>query len=144
MLRPGIFASVLGVLGGFLGVWLGIFVFEGEHASSTNFHSIVHDELRLSDEQEDAIAQLESEFATVRADYEADMVAARQRIGTALLRDHELSADVSTAAQEFHSAMRGLQLETLNHILAMRAELDPEQARTFDLRLAQEFDAARQ
>lgn len=58
MLRPGIFASVLGVLGGFLGVWLGIFVFEGEHASSTNLHSIVHDELRLSDEQEDAIAQL--------------------------------------------------------------------------------------
>ena len=40
--------------------------------------------------------------------------------------------------------MGGLQLETLNHILAMRAELDPEQARAFDLRLAQEFDAASQ
>ena len=144
MLRASIIASVLGIVGGFFGVWLGISVFEGEHAAATNLHSIVHDELRLTDVQEDAIAQLESDFATVRADYEADMEAARQRIGAALLRDHELSADVSRAAEEFHAAMRGLQIETLNHILAMRAELDPEQARAFDLRLAQEFDAARQ
>lgn len=141
MLRAGIVASVLGVLGGFLGVWLGIAAFEDADQNATNLHAIVHDELHLSARQEEAIEGLEAEFALIRERYEAEMEDARQEIGAALLRDQALSADVAQAAKAFHTAMGGLQMETLNHILAMRAELDPDQVQEFDLRLAQAFHA---
>ena len=69
------------------------------------------------------------------------MEEARREIGAALLRDQALSDDVARAAEDFHTAMGGLQMETLNHILSMRAELDPDQVQEFDLRLAQAFHA---
>lgn len=139
MLRAGIFASILGVIGGFFGVWLGISVFEDQDQSANNLHAIVHDEIDLSSDQRAAIEELESEFAIARARYEAAMAAARENIGIALVRDQALSDDVAQSAEDFHLAMGGLQTETLNHILAMRAELDPDQIEEFDARLAQAF-----
>ena len=141
MLRAGIVASVLGAVGGFLGVWLGIAVFDDSDHAATNLHAIVHDELHLSSQQEVAIESLETAFAIVRESYEAEMEEARREIGAALLRDQALSDDVARAAEDFHTAMGGLQMETLNHILSMRAELDPDQVQEFDLRLAQAFHA---
>ena len=46
------------------------------------------------------------------------------------------------AADRFHDAMGELQIRSLTHVLAMRAELDPQQQAYFDARLAQSFDVA--
>ncbi len=71
------------------------------------------------------------------------MAEARQAMGEALLEDQELSDQVSIHAQAIHSAMGELQVETLSHILAMRAVLTDDQRASFDARLADAFDAGR-
>ena len=65
----------------------------------------------------------------------------RQALGEALVRDKALSPDVRTAAAHFHDVMGELQIASLNHILAMRATLDPEQQARFDEKLVQAFNA---
>ena len=140
MVRTGLVATILGLLGGFLGVWLGLTFLGGGGTGEENFHDLVHEELVLTQRQEEAIAMLEREFALQRANAEARMSGARQGLAAALLRDQALSDDVTRAAEEIHQAMGDLQLETLSHILAMRAELDPGQRIEFDRHLAQAFD----
>lgn len=142
MLRTGLVATVLGLLGGFLGVWLGLTFLGGGSAVGNNFHDLVHEDLVLTQHQETAIAMLEREFAAQRANDEARMRSARHVLAVTLLRDQALSDDVTRAAADIHQAMGDLQLETLSHILAMRAELDPDQRVEFDRHLARALDAA--
>ena len=143
MLRAGIVAVTLGVLGGLTGVWMGITLFASDQDDAPSLHAIVHHELHLSPEQDALIEELEAAFAIRRNALEAQMAEARQAMGEALLEDQELSDQVSLHAQEIHSAMGELQVETLSHILAMRAVLTNDQRASFDARLADAFDAGR-
>tara|TARA_R110002072_G_scaffold218333_2_gene376065 strand:+ start:2634 stop:3065 length:432 start_codon:yes stop_codon:yes gene_type:complete len=140
MLRTGLVATALGLVGGFLGVWLGLTFLGGGAADEASFHNLVHEDLVLSQQQEAAIAMLEREFSVQRSNDEARMSSARQALAVALLRDQALSEDVTRAAANIHRAMGDLQLETLSHILAMRAELDPDQRVEFDRHLARALD----
>ncbi|WP_417484835.1 MULTISPECIES: periplasmic heavy metal sensor [Maricaulis] len=142
MVRTGLVASILGLLGGFLGVWLGLTFLAGGVVAEESFHDLIHEELVLSEHQEAAIAMLEREFSLLRANDEARMSSARRALAAALVRDQTLSGDVTRAAADIHQAMGDLQLETLSHILAMRAELDPGQRVEFDRHLARTLDVA--
>lgn len=143
MLRAGIVAVILGLLGGLAGVWMGITLFASDQDDAPSLHAIVHHELHLSPEQDALIEELEAAFAIRRNALEARMAEARQAMGEALLEDQELSDQVSLHAQAIHSAMGELQVETLSHILAMRAVLTNDQRASFDARLADAFDAGR-
>jgi len=143
MLRAGIVAVILGLLGGLAGVWMGITLFASDQDDAPSLHAIVHHELHLSPEQDALIEELEAAFAVRRSALEAEMADARQAMGEALLEDQELSDQVSLHAQAIHSAMGELQVETLSHILAMRAVLTDDQRASFDARLADAFDARR-
>lgn len=141
MIRAGIFASILGFLAGLAGVWTGLHVFEAEDAKADGLHEIVHHELVLSTRQETAIAELETAFESERVRLEQDVFDARQALGEVLVRDKALSPEVRAEAARFHDVMGELQLASLNHILAMRATLDPEQQARFDEKLMQAFNA---
>jgi nickel and cobalt resistance protein CnrR len=141
MLRAGLVAVVLGVIGGLAGVWLGTTLFAADRAETPSLHAIVHHELHLSHEQDALIDELEAAFAVRRNALEAQMADARQAMGAALLEDQALSEEVSIHTQAIHSAMGELQVETLSHILAMRAVLTEEQRASFDARLADAFNA---
>lgn len=141
MIRAGIFASILGFLAGLAGVWTGLHVFEAEDAKADGLHEIVHHELVLSTRQETAIAELETAFESERVRLEQDVFDARQALGEVLVRDKALSPEVRAEAARFHDVMGELQLASLNHILAMRATLDPEQQARFDEKLVQAFNA---
>lgn len=143
MLRAGIVAVILGVLGGLAGVWMGSTLFASDQDDAPSLHAIVHHELHLSPEQDALIEELEATFAVRQSALEAQMAEARQSMGEALLEDQELSNQVSIHAQAIHSAMGELQVETLSHILAMRAVLTDDQRASFDARLADAFDAGR-
>jgi len=143
MLRAGIVAVILGVLGGLAGVWMGTTLFAADQDETPSLHAIVHHELHLSPEQDALIEELEAAFAIQRNALEAQMADARQAMGEALLEDQELSDEVSVHAEAIHSAMGELQVETLSHILAMRAVLTDDQRASFDARLADAFDAGR-
>lgn len=141
MLRAGIVAVILGLLGGLAGVWMGITLFASDQDDVPSLHAIVHHELHLSPEQDALIEELEAAFAIRRNALESEMADARQAMGEALLEDQELSNEVSAHAQAIHSAMGELQVETLSHILAMRAVLTDDQRASFDARLADAFNA---
>jgi hypothetical protein len=141
MVRAGILASVLGFLAGLAGVWTGLHIFKADDVKADGLHEIVHHELVLSARQEAVIVDLETAFETEYARLEQEVFEARQVLGTVLVRDKALSPDVRTAAAHFHDVMGELQIASLNHILAMRATLDPEQQARFDEKLVQAFNA---
>lgn len=141
MLRAGLIASVLGFLAGLAGVWLGLHVFATGQPHGDGLHDIVHHDLMLTAHQEVEIAALETRFETENARLEQAVFEARQALGAALVRDKTLSPDVREAAARFHDVMGELQLASLNHILTMRAALEPDQQARFDEKLVQAFDA---
>lgn len=141
MLRAGLIAILLGTVGGFSGVWIGLNSFSSPHDESASLHSIVHGELLLTEEQEARIAALERDYAERRLELENRMAAVRQGMGETLLRDQSVSPEVIARETELHAAMGELQIETLEHIIAMRDVLTEAQRTEFDARLAEAFDA---
>ena len=140
--RAGIVAFVLGVIGGLGGVWAGLALAGNEPVPNGSLHQFVHHDLELSAAQEDRIEVLEADFARRRMVIEADMAQARQAMGIALLDRGQITSEVEAQAHAFHDAMGQLQIETLNHIVAMRDVLTPEQREQFDARLTQALDDA--
>jgi hypothetical protein len=143
IMRAGIVAAILGLFGGFVGVWLGLNVFGHNNSTPHTLHEVIHGELSLSHEQEALIEALEENFSDRKALYDGRAIEARRAIGEALQTDHEMSEEVAAAATAFHDTMGEFQLETLNHILAMRAVMNDDQRAEFDARLAGAFDVQR-
>ena len=127
---------VLAVLAGAGGSWLGaVYVMERHHEPS--LHEFVHEELKLSDEQNRRLEALEQEFAVRRRAREAELRAANAELAAAIQARHEYSPEVRAAIDRFHKAMGELQKETILHVLAMRTILTPEQAVKFDRRISE-------
>jgi len=119
-------AVVAGVAG-----WAGVEY--GLHSAARgDLDAVLHHNLDLTAAQDQQIDALEKTFSHDRAHYQAEMRAANQELAQALTRDHSDSPEVDHAIRRFHVAMAGLQMRTVQHVLAMRAVLTPEQARMFD------------
>ncbi|KFG92108.1 Heavy metal resistance protein [Sphingobium herbicidovorans NBRC 16415] len=95
-------------------------------------HALIHQKLKLDDEQERRIHALEMDFARRRAAMEAEMRADNARLAQAIAAEHGYGPKVSEAVDRTHHVMGMLQKETLKHIFAMRAVLRPDQAAQFD------------
>ena len=139
MNRPApalILTVVLALLAGAGGAWIGArFVFPQRH--SLSLHELVHKELDLSKEQKGQIAKLEQQFAGRRQAREAELHAANAELAAAINERHEYSPEVQTAVEHFHKAMGELQKQTVDHVLAMRKVLSPDQAVNFDRRVSE-------
>jgi hypothetical protein len=80
---------------------------------------------------------MEHDFAGRRRDLEAEMEAANRDLATALTVQHAYGPDAQHAIEHFHGAMGALQEATIQHILAMRGVLTPDQAARFDNTISQ-------
>ena len=60
-----------------------------------------------------------------------------RKLAAAIQARHEYGPEVEAAVERFHAAMGALQLETVQHVLAMRKVLTPEQAAKFDRRVSE-------
>ncbi len=114
------------------GVFLGRFVVERPRASETELHALLHTELKLTSQQQVKIDQIEARFAVRRKALELEMRAANARLAEAIEEEHGYGAKVTAAIDHSHVVMGELQKETLEHLFAMRAVLNPEQAKMFD------------
>ena len=118
------------------GTWIGArFIYDRERPPS--LHAFVHEELRLTAEQDAKLAALEQDFAVRRRAREAELRAANAELARAIQVRHEYSPEVQAAVDRFHVAMGELQKETILHVLAMRTVLTPDQARQFDVRIGE-------
>jgi Spy/CpxP family protein refolding chaperone len=115
-----------------LGGWAGVHYGLHEARAPKQLDELLHGRLHLSSVQQQQLSVLESEFAVHRADYEAQMRAANREIAQAITVRHAYDAEAQAAIDRLHRAMMALQNATVQHVLAMRALLTPDQVRQFD------------
>jgi Spy/CpxP family protein refolding chaperone len=138
--RGAILTVVLALLAGVAGGWLGSGRFWPQRHGSS-LHEMVHHELKLSPAQDRQLDALEQDFAARRRAREAELRAANAQLAAAIQARHAYGPEVEAAVERFHTAMGALQLETVQHVLAMRKVLTPEQAAKFDRRVSEALTA---
>ena len=114
--------------GGWAGVRYGLTTAD----PNLSLDDILHNELDLTAEQEQKIAEMETLFAARRRELEAEMRAGNRDLAAAIGSPPVSREDAALAIERFHRAERTLQEETVEHILAMRDVLSPEQLERFD------------
>lgn len=114
------------------GVFLGRVVTDKPKANETELHAVLHKELKLTSQQHAKIDAIEARFAVRRKALEFDMRAANARLAGAIEDEHGYGPKVTEAIDHSHMVMGDLQKETLEHLFAMRAVLNAEQAKMFD------------
>lgn len=123
------------------GGWLGVRYAMHEEPAEPNLDEILHRELDLSAAQRQRIETLERSFEANRLPLEDRMRAANRALAAAILSEHRYGPQARQAIEDFHAAMQTLQEATVEHILAMRAVLTPEQARVFDQTVAKALNS---
>jgi Spy/CpxP family protein refolding chaperone len=130
-------------LGGGIGGWIGVqYGLRAAH-SDQGLDEVVHHQLGLTTDQNARIEVMEQDFAGRRKGFEAEMEAANRDLAQALASQHAYGPDAQHAIERFHGAMGGLQEATIQHILAMRGVLTPDQAAKFDTTISQALAPAR-
>jgi Spy/CpxP family protein refolding chaperone len=97
-----------------------------------SLHSVVHEQLDLSPEQDRRLDVIEARFAARRPGLEAEVRAANRELAAAIAASDGDSPQVQAAVDHFHAAMGALQKATITHVFEMRSVLTPAQAGVFD------------
>jgi len=130
--RSIVLTLVLSALAAAIGVWGGGQYVVRQMHHNTPLHQLVHEKLNLTPDQERRIDGLERDYAARRKVLEAEMRAANAELAQAIQEQHSYTPKVQAAIDRFHMAMGALQKESIQHVIAMRAVLTPQQAARFD------------
>ena len=122
---------VTALCGGLAG-WAGVEYGLHRALAQEDLDTVLHRDLHLTQDQEKRIAQLESTFAQDRVGYQSQMRDANKVLAHALTRANGNDAEMKEAVERFHTAMAGLQVRTVRHVVLMRLVLTPEQKTIFD------------
>jgi Spy/CpxP family protein refolding chaperone len=87
----------------------------------------LHGQLRLTEAQEPAIAELEQKFEARETELKAALAAANRQLGAIIKEEQSFTPRVSEAVEETHMAMAELQKAGLERVFAMKDRLTPEQ-----------------
>lgn len=130
--RQLLLLAVVAFVSAACGVLVGRAVADRPRASETELHALLHDDLKLTSQQQVKLDREEARFAVRRKALELEMRAANARLAEAIDEEHGYGPKVTAAIDNSHIMMGELQKETLEHLFAMRAILNPEQAKMFD------------
>ncbi len=125
MLLLTIFAA--GVAG-----WAGVQYGLAQEQNHSDLDTIIHRDLDLTAEQDRKIHVLETRFAADRKMLQSEMRAANRDLARAIIEDHTYGPAARKAIGRVHTAMSALQEKTVQHVIAMREILTPEQTKKFD------------
>ena len=128
------------ILAAGLAGWAGVSY--GLHRRPSDLDRTIHEQLNLTKDQEAKIESLEEAMSGKRKLLQAEMVTANRELADAIAKDHAYGPPEKASIEHFHAAMIELQEDTLHHVMAMRAVLDPEQARRFDAIIAKNLTDA--
>ena len=136
-IKSALITIILAAAAGAVGVWLGGQLLAKGPAAGNSLHTMVHEELSLSSDQENQLHDIERLFADRRQALEGEMRKANAELAVAIRASETAGPDVEAAVHHFHDAMGALQTETIEHVFAMRKVLTPEQRKRFDDKIAQ-------
>lgn len=124
--------AVIAFLAAAAGVFAARTYFDAPRKSESELHALLHDRLSLDAAQTAKIEALEARHATRKKTLELEMRAANARLAEAIDAEHGYGPQVTAAVDHVHHVMGEMQKEVLEHLFAMRAVLNPEQASIFD------------
>lgn len=142
--RYPVIVILLAFLAALAGVFAGRLLFVPQPPIENRFHSLIHRELNLDKGQKARIEVLENRFAAQQRRYEQEMRDDNRRLAIAVQGEKGYGPKVADAVDRSHHAMGMLQKETLQHLFAMRAVLNAEQARRFDQAMVDALTAPQQ
>lgn len=125
---------VITVVAAGLAGWAGVSY--GLHQAPPDLDRAIHEQLNLTKDQEAKIESLEAAMSVKRKALQGEMVQANRELAAAIAKDHRYGVAEKAAIEHFHGAMIELQEDTLHHVMAMRATLNPDQAQRFDAIIA--------
>lgn len=131
-----VITAFIAVLAGLAGGWIGGRYLAPTAGGEPSLHAMVHHDLDLSAEQERRLDAVERRFAVRREALEAELRQANGELAVAIQASQRYGPEVRAAVDHFHRTMGALQNETMLHIFEMRGVLTPDQAATFDRRIA--------
>lgn len=138
--RSAVITVALAFIGGIAGMWLGHQLLTAP-AHNHSLHTMVHEELSLTADQERDLEALEATFATRQQALEGEMREANTELAAAIRASEIAGPAVEAAVHHFHDAMGALQTETIEHVFAMRKVLTPDQRKQFDDKIGQALTA---
>lgn len=127
---------IVAMLAGLAGGWIGGRYLAPATQDQPSLHAMVHHDLDLSPQQDQRLDAIERRFAARRQALEAELRQANSELAIAVRDSQRYGPEVRAAVEHFHRTMGALQNETMLHIFEMRGVLTPEQAATFDRRIA--------
>lgn len=129
--RTILIAAAAAFLTGALGVYAGLKLGSWQ-AERPPLDAMMHHQLHLTHQQDEAIEGMEGRYHAHRAALENEMRAATRDLASAMSEDGAYTPRVRQCVDRFHSAMATLQRETVEHVFEMRAVLTPAQQQRFD------------
>ncbi len=131
-LRRTLLIAAIAFVAAIGGVLIGRAVVRPAPPAGTELHRLLHDRLDLTEPQHAQIAALEARFAVRKQGLEFELRADNAKLASAIEAEHGYGQQVGAAIDHSHMVMGQLQKETLEHVFAMRALLNPAQAAQFD------------
>ncbi|MFA6286134.1 MAG: periplasmic heavy metal sensor [Opitutaceae bacterium] len=103
----------------------------------TDPHAWIHEQLQLTPAQHTALDSIEAKFQAKRSLLTGQLRAANHELALALAEGKADSPKISAAVEKSHHYMGELQMLSIEHLFAMRQELNPQQGDKL-LQLAQQ------
>lgn len=97
-------------------------------AEKDDFHHWMHEQLKLTPAQHDALDPFEKAFEKERARLRAEIAGAGRDLADAVRRGKSGSPEIDAALTRLNAAQAALQRATLDHFFAMKDHLEPAQA----------------
>lgn len=139
--RTSVVIIVLTLVGAMLGGWAGVRYGLREGRAPQQLDELLHHRLSLSAAQVQQLSALEADFAARRTGFESQIRATNRDIAAAITVRHTYDAEAQAAVDRLHRAMMQLQEATIQHVIAMRALLTPDQVQQFDQTVEQALAA---
>jgi nickel and cobalt resistance protein CnrR len=97
-------------------------------AAEDDFHHWMHEQLKLTSAQHDALDPIEKAFEKERARLRSEIARAGRDLADAVRQGKSGSPEIEAALTRLNAAQAALQRATLDHFFAMKDHLEPAQA----------------
>ena len=131
-LRSTLLIAAIAFIAAIGGLVAGRLVLNHPTPAANELHRLLHDQLNLSHVQHAQVDALEKRFSVRKQALEFELRADNAKLAGAIEAEHGYGPQVSATIDHSHLVMGQLQKETLEHVFAMRALLNPVQATQFD------------